>query len=255
MIVRLPYGEGEIAAPLEWADVLGMLDVAEAPALPCPSAALRDALEAPLGLSRPLLAEFRPGDRVGIVVSDSFRNTGFSRYAGELVALLRGRGISSDAIHVFIATGTHRAPTPEEQIAIVTPELSANVHVHDAQDKSGLVYLGITSRGTPVWMNKALHECDRVLVTGSVVLHYFGGFGGGRKSIVPGMAGVETIAHNHALNLDPHSDRLNPDVRIGRLARNPVAEAMLEAARLQPVDVIINTVLNRRGEICGLFAG
>jgi nickel-dependent lactate racemase len=257
VIIRLPYGEGEIAAPLDWAHVLGTLDVADTPALPNLAEALRDALEAPVGLSRPLLADFRPGERVGIIVSDSFRSTGFSRYAGDLLDQLLQRGVSRDAIDIFIATGTHRGPTPEEQAAIVTPLLNANVrvHVHDAHTKSGLVYLGATSRGTPVWINKALHECDRILVSGAVVLHYFGGFGGGRKSVVPGMAGVETIAHNHALNLDPDSDRLNPDVRIGRLAGNPVAEDMLEAARFQRVDGIINTVLNRSGHICGLFVG
>ncbi len=257
MIVRLPYGEGAMEARLEWAEVLGTLDVADVPALPDLARAFRDALDAPIGLPRPLLADFRPGERVGIVVSDSFRSTGFAHYACDLLDALSACGLSPNDLHLFIATGTHRGPTPDEQAAIVHPRLNdtVRVHVHNAHDRDNLVYLGDTSRGTPVWINRALHACDRVLVTGAVVLHYFGGFGGGRKSVVPGMAGVETIAHNHALNLDPLSDRLNPDVRIGRLAGNPVAEDMLEAARMQRVDGIINTVLNRSGQICGLFAG
>ncbi len=85
--------------------------------------------------------------------------------------------------------------------------------------------------------------------------YYFGGYGGGRKALVPGIAGAETIAHNHAMNLHPVEDRLDPAVRIGALAGNPVAEDMLEAARLCPCTGIINTVLNRAGAIAGVFAG
>jgi nickel-dependent lactate racemase len=92
-------------------------------------------------------------------------------------------------------------------------------------------------------------------VTGAIVQHYFGGFGGGRKSIVPGLASATTIAGNHALNLHPTDDRLDPAVRIGTLDGNPVAEDMLEAAQFVPVEFILNTVLNRDARIAAVFCG
>jgi nickel-dependent lactate racemase len=127
--------------------------------------------------------------------------------------------------------------------------------VHDPRDEANLTEVGVTRRGTRVRINRRLCQADRVIVTGAVVLHYFGGFGGGRKSILPGVAAVDTIAHNHAMNLARDADTLDPAVRIGVQDGNPVAEDMLEAARLAPVDCIVNTVLNRHGRIAGIFAG
>ncbi len=126
---------------------------------------------------------------------------------------------------------------------------------HDPDDASQLVFLGHTSRGTRVSVNRRVHESKRIIATGTVVLHYFGGFGGGRKSILPGIASTEAIAHNHSLNLHPSEPRLNSDVAIGRLDGNPVAEDMLEGARLCGADFIVNTVLNRQQKIAGVFAG
>jgi nickel-dependent lactate racemase len=90
---------------------------------------------------------------------------------------------------------------------------------------------------------------------GGVVYHYHAGFGGGRKSLVPGLAGRDTIAFNHSLTLDPDRNRLHPRVGPGRLDGNPVAEEMLEAARLCRPDAIVNTVLDPSGRLVGVFAG
>jgi len=115
--------------------------------------------------------------------------------------------------------------------------------------------VGETSRGTPVQINRRVHEAGRVIVTGRTVFHYFGGYGGGRKGMIPGIASLETIAYNHARNLHPTEDRRDPAVRIGGLEGNPVAEDMLEGARLCNPDLLINTVLNRHGDIARIFAG
>ncbi|NLF58277.1 MAG: DUF2088 domain-containing protein, partial [Candidatus Hydrogenedens sp.] len=104
-------------------------------------------------------------------------------------------------------------------------------------------------------INRHAVETGFLIATGTVVLHYFAGFGGGPKSIVPGLAGVQTIAANHSLNLDPLEDRPDPRVRIGVLGGNPVAEDIADAAGMVRVDLCVNTVLNRQGEICGLHAG
>jgi len=140
-------------------------------------------------------------------------------------------GISEADISFIYATGTHRGPTPEEERKILGDnifELFENqTFAHDPRDEENLVYAGTTSRGTKVHLNKRVHEADRIIATGAVVLHYFGGYGGGRKSIVPGVASINSIASNHSMNLHPTEDEINPAVRIGGLEGNPVAEDML----------------------------
>ncbi len=259
MNVRVPYGSGWATAALEWARCLGTLDIAEAPEIPDPERTIRDAIKHPIGLDRGLDALISPGERVVILVSDSFRQTRADQVLPVLVACLHHAGIPDDAIALLFATGTHRPPTREEQAAIVGSAIydrfKDRLFTHDPHDKRGLVDLGVTSRGTPVAINRMAVEADRVIATGAVVLHYFGGYGGGRKTVVPGIASVETIAHNHAMNLDPVEDRINPAVRIGALDGNPVAEDMLEASRFLKVDFIVNTVLNRDARIAAVFAG
>lgn len=259
MAIELPYGTGRIAAAMDWGRCLGRLDIADTAALADPRDAMRAALDQPIGLDGPALGAFRPGERVAIIVSDSFRKTGIHALLPVLIDGLTEAGIRDNDIQFVYATGTHRGPTPEEEVQILGAEMHARfgsrAYAHDPYDAAQLVTVGETSRGTPVSINRRVYESDRIIATGAVVLHYFGGFGGGRKAVVPGVAGVDTISHNHALNLDPNSDQLDPRVRIGALDGNPVAEDMLEAAQMVPVDCIVNTVLNRHGQIAGVFAG
>lgn len=259
MRTAVPYGADTLTADVDWAEPLGVIEVADAPELEDVEEGVRAALEHPIGLERSVFELVRPGETVAVVVSDAFRQTRADRFLPVLVNGLNDVGIPDDRIRIIFATGTHRAPTPVEQAAILGPEmyrrLGARAVVHNAHDEANLEYVGTTRRGTVVRINRHALACDRLIATGAVVLHYFGGFGGGRKSIVPGIAAAETIARNHANNLDPVSDRLNPDVRIGVLDGNPVAEDMMEAARLVQVDFILNTVLNRDAQIAGIFAG
>lgn len=259
MEITLPYGAGVCTARLENGLCLGVLDVADAPGLARLPEAAAEALEHPIGLSGSVWDALRPGETVAILVSDAFRKTGVEQLLPTLLEGLNRGGIPDEHIRFVFATGTHRAPTPEEQARILGPAVFARFQdrafAHDPDDAENLTPVGITSRGTRVWVNKRARDCDRVIATGSVVLHYFGGFGGGRKSVLPGIAARESIAQNHSLNLHPERDALNPAVRIAALDGNPVAEDMLEGARLCGVDFIVNTVLNRRNEIAGIFAG
>jgi nickel-dependent lactate racemase len=258
MNIALPYGHRLEEAILDWGRCLGTLDVADWPALVDVSDAAAQAFSTPIGTD-PLSSLIQPGERVAIIVSDSFRKTQIHEVLPALLEQLHSAGIAEDDICFIYATGSHRGPVPEEQRAILGPDIfdryQDRAYTHDPYDKQQLVYLGDTSRGTPVWLNRRAIEADRLIVTGTVVLHYFGGFGGGRKAVLPGIAGEETIAANHSLNLHPVEDTLNPAVRIATLEGNPVAEDMLEGTRLCKVDFVINTVLNREGRIAGLFAG
>jgi nickel-dependent lactate racemase len=257
--IVLPYGAGEIAARLPGGVALGALDVADVPELADRDAAIRRALDAPIGLERGLFQTVRPGEKIVIVVSDSFRQTRADQVVPVLLDGLAGAGIDLGDVSILFATGTHRPPTPDEQRALLGEasfaRMQGRLFTHDPRDEANLAEVGTTRRGTRVRLNRRFVETDRRILTGAVVLHYFGGFGGGRKSVLPGLASVDTIAHNHAMNLAPDSDALNPAVRIGGLEGNPVAEDMLEGAKLARVDCIVNTVLNRQSRIAAVFAG
>lgn len=257
--ILLPYGNTQLKADLSRGRCLGTIDIAPAPALANPAEAIRTALDRPIGMDESLFDCVCAGERVAILVSDSFRQTRADQMLPVLLDGLLDRGVREQDLSIVFSTGTHRGPSPEEQAEIlgkgVFKKFRDQLFVHDPWDADALVHIGDTRRGTRVEINKRVHESDRIIVTGSVILHYFGGFGGGRKSVVPGIASARTIAQNHSLNLDPGSDRLDPAVEIGRLDGNPVAEDMLEATRLTHVDGIVNTVLNQHGQIAGIFAG
>ncbi len=257
--IEMPYGGSTARAILPAGRLLGTLDVNEAAALQNRDRAIREAIESPIGLDRNIFQTVKTGETVAIVVPDSFRTTRVEQVLPILVDGLIGAGISEGDITFVYSTGTHRGPTPDEERRIlgdgVFERFKGQAFTHDPRDEDNLVYVGTTSRGTRVHINRRVHEANRIIATGAVVLHYFGGYGGGRKSIVPGVASVTTIASNHSMNLHPTRDEIDPAVRIGGLDGNPVAEDMLEATRLTHVDYIVNTVLNRDSEIAAVYAG
>ncbi|HOC72927.1 MAG TPA: nickel-dependent lactate racemase [Candidatus Hydrogenedentes bacterium] len=257
--LSLPWGADTVTASHECLDLLDTLTVREAAPLPDPANDMLRQLENSAESTSSALAGLFPGARVCIIVSDATRRTGVHLLLPALLDALAQRGVCREDVRFLVATGVHRAPTTAELERILGPPLyrdfADRIVAHDADDTDGLRFLGNTRRGTPVWINREALDADFLVVTGTVVLHYFAGYGGGRKAVVPGVAGRETIAANHALNLDPVSDRLNPAVRTGVTAGNPVAEDMAEAAAMVPVHLCVNTVLNRRGDICGVHTG
>jgi nickel-dependent lactate racemase len=125
---------------------------------------------------------------------------------------------------------------------------------HDALDP-GLVFLGSTSRGTPVWVSRLAVQADHVILTGSVVHHYFAGFGGGRKCLIPGIAGLETALANHKLALGSSTRGLHPACTPGNLSANPVHEDLMEACEMLPPSFLLNVVLNPAHQILYATAG
>lgn len=259
MNIELPYGDSIARAELPNARLLGTLDIRPVAPVASPKKAIEAALGDPIGMGGPALGQFRPGESVLIIVSDSFRQTRADQVLPVLLEGLTEAGIADESVSILFSTGTHRGPSKNEQREILGEEtfarLQGRIFSHDAWNEDELVPVGTTRRGTPVEINRRLVGADRVIATGAVVFHYFGGFGGGRKSIVPGVASGRTIAANHAMNLHPANDTLDPNVKIGALQGNPVAEDMLEATLFTPVDFIVNTVLNRDGQIARVFAG
>ena len=201
----------------------------------------------------------QPGESVCLVVSDQTRKTAVHRILPVLLHRLTGRGCKLRDFFILVATGIHRPPTPEELGKIIGAEMGAafagRIFMHNSDDEAGLVSIGRTHSGHAVRLNRRAVEASRLVLLGAATYHYHAGFGGGRKSLIPGLAGRATIAYNHSLTLDPEQDRIRPGVEIGRLDDNPVSAEMLEGARLHPPDFIVNTVLAPDGQLAGVFAG
>jgi nickel-dependent lactate racemase len=243
--VEVPFGDGTLSATIpESADVT-VLEPKEIPQKDEVSL-LNQAVMGPIS-SQPL-NEFLSGrDEFLIVVNDATRQTPTAKVMKALEKMF-----SRFKPEFLIATGSHRAPTEDEIMSIlgdVKQDFGTQIGYHDSRN-SPMVDLGVTSRGTPVRINRRLFEFDRVLLINSVEPHYFAGFTGGRKSILPGVSSYETIEANHMLALEPSA-------RTMTLAGNPVHEDMVEAVDLLDIDKLfsINLVLDGQKRMCFVGAG
>lgn len=208
--------------------------------------------------SKPLQELVAAGDRVAVVVSDITRMVGTAEFLPVIINELNAAGIKDEDITIVIATGTHRGHTPEEDIIVCGKEIAGRIkiHQHDCKDKENLVDLGVTSRGTPILIDRYVAEADKVIITGSVSLHPMAGFGGGRKAVMPGVSGYETIMHNHAMALaDNVGEGCNPACETSLLKNNPLHEDMVEVcAKLAPA-FLLNTVFTPDGKLHEVVAG
>ncbi|HOV33059.1 MAG TPA: nickel-dependent lactate racemase [Candidatus Hydrogenedens sp.] len=218
------------------------------------------AIQKPIGVSKNLLSKNLRDKNISIVISDSFRYTGLEQFISPLLKLLFSSGCKPESIKILVACGSHRPPTETELQSILTPQVFNNfkeqIFIPDPNDLSQYNYLGNTKRGTPVYVYKELMASNFLILTGTILFHYFAGFGGGRKLIVPGLSALPTIQHNHALSIHPTRCEISPDVKIGKLDGNPVAEDLLEATLMTKKDIfIINTVLSPAKKILNMFCG
>jgi nickel-dependent lactate racemase len=230
------------------------------PILPRPAPAARDgpdglgeALDRPLG--SPALGEiFRDARKVLVVVSDATRSTGAREFLPELLARI-GTACRAE-VDFIVASGIHRRPTAAEVETILGAELAGRHRtiLHDPDDESRLNEVGRTRSGTRVRVNAALGEHDRVVLTGAAGFHYYAGFTGGRKALVPGLAARETVSRNHLRALRRDGSR-HPAADAGRLHGNPVHRDMAEGASLVEPDLLVNSVIDDAGRIQRLFVG
>ncbi|SHI07782.1 nickel-dependent lactate racemase [Desulfosporosinus lacus] len=219
--------------------------------------AILQAVGHPLGTA-PLIEVVKPGDKVVIVVSDHTRLwVRTDVLLPVLLDVLNMAGIPDKDISLVTATGDHRLLTLEEHTAICGAKVLERVPVFDHECQSqDLVDLGLSTQGTPIKINRRVWEADKVILTGGIAYHLLAGFGGGRKSIAPGVCGYEMIQKNHALALkEAGPSGLNPNIQTGKMEGNPVAEDMLEIARLVGVDFILNVVVNEKKEFVYIAAG
>lgn len=247
--VWLPYGKTEICARIPTRNFLGTIKPKEEPGVADPRDEVERALNEPIGTKR-LNEIAQVGNKAAVVVDDATRATRSHLMVPPILDELNKAGMKDEDVTVIFGCGTHRPVTPQEMKTLVGAETLERVKTisHDCRAKD-VVYLGKTETlGTRVYVNKVFAEADVKILTGDVGLHFFAGYGGGRKSVLPAISGVETIQHNHAAIL-------HAQARTGILDDNPVHKDMVEAARLAKPDFILNIVTNSKGELVRAFAG
>ena len=247
--VELAYGRNglNLAVP----DHAAVLRVRDVPGLPDEPEAIRAALRHPIG-SAPLAERVRPGQTVAIAHSDITRATPNDRLLPVLLAELEAAGVRSEDITLINALGTHRPQTETELRAMLGDGVVDHYRClqHNAFDEANLVPLGTTARGHPVRLNRRFWEADLKISTGFIEPHFFAGFSGGPKGVLPALAGAESVLTNHGYAMIGH-----PNATWGVTEGNPIWEEMREVAqRVEPL-FLLNVTLNQRREITGVFAG
>lgn len=250
---ELKYGKGAVAfeAPSSWATTI--LEPRHPSPLPFEETLL-SSLDRPNG-SLPLDQWLQGKRNVLVIVSDVTRYTGAER----ILPLLRARFLDrSDGVRVLFALGNHRKHTEAERRALVSDSVyeAWPCQDHDCFDEAVLTTVGTTASGMEVKVNSLLMEADGIIITGAINFHYLAGFGGGRKCIIPGVAGYETILDAHRRVFRKDGPGKHERAQSGVLEGNPMHEAIMEGIGLLKKPLfLINTVLDDKKNALAMFSG
>ena len=247
--MKVDFLYGDRVFPLEISDHQ-VKQILKAKPLPVPAAEealVKEALAHPID-ALPLGNLVRQGEKVCVIIGDMTRLwVRHHLLVSPILDELNRGGIPDRDIFVVSATGDHREQTPEEHRQLMGEEAYRRVRIfdHRAKNKDEAVYLGTTTHGTPVHVNKRVVEADRVIMTGGIVYHFLAGWGGGKKAIMPGLSSYETIMKNHSLAFNAEEGSgLNTAVCAGRSAGNPCSDDMLQGAGMVAPDFLVNTIIN-----------
>jgi nickel-dependent lactate racemase len=246
--VRLDYGSDGLEVDLP-DDRVTVIEPHFKPAVPDARATLLAAIRSPLA-GPPLSGIVRPGQRVAISVCDITRA---QPRREQLQALFEEMPeIPGRDVTILIATGTHRANTEAELERMLGREILDRCRVinHDSRDASALEYVGRTSTGVAVYLNREWLAADIRITTGFVEPHFFAGFSGGPKMVAPGLAGLQTVMTLHDAARIGH-----PNATWGVIDGNPIHEDVREIARMSPAHFSVDVTLNRDQQITAAFAG
>jgi len=248
--MKLKYGKKDIQLPIHDKNIIKILNSNKQKTLLHPENRLKELLKNPINCSslKDLVTK-KEADKVLVIVNDITRPTPYDVILSPLLEELHYIGIKKENIIFIIATGSHRGNSKEEIIEIFGEDIAGCYKFinHDDQ-KSQMKDFGQLKSGNRLLVNSIVSEMDFVITTGVIVPHYFAGFSGGRKSILPGICGRKTIEANHA-------NMVYPDARAGNLKGNPVHEEMQEAAEKVGVDFNINVVTDEDHQIIEIVAG
>ncbi|HEX9191098.1 MAG TPA: nickel-dependent lactate racemase [Candidatus Deferrimicrobiaceae bacterium] len=205
--------------------------------------------------SLPLSRLVGSGDRVAVAISDVTRYSATELFLPLLLRETDAAGVQRERVTLFVARGTHRAMTEGELREAIGPEIGSGIRVAQTDPEGDLADLGTTSRGTRVLVSRPLMEHDRIVLTGTISFHYFAGFGGGRKALVPGCAGRETAHQTHFRIFRTDGPGKHPMARPGILAGNPVHEDIVEAVTMASPTFLVNTLLTPSKKLFDMVAG
>ncbi len=248
MNIDLAYGQCSLSIDLP-SDRTTVIEPSFASGLPEEKDTLLAALDQPIGLPA-LRTMIHPDDRICILFTDITRATPNDRIIPWLLEYLSDH--PKDQITLLNQLGTHRPNTREELEAMLTPEVVRNYRVlnHDAEDPDQLVSVGQTASGAPALLNRQALDADLRIVTGFIEPHFFAGFSGGPKGIMPGVAGLETVMSNHGF--DHIADERST---FGVTQGNPLWEELRDIALRAGPSFLLNVTLNHQRAITGVFAG
>ena len=245
---RIPYAKTQIEFTIS--DSFPVQVIKPAPILPAsdPIQAVNDALDQTLGNVR--LPDFKNAKSVAIAINDKTRPVPLKILLPSLLQRLTANGIADQAITLIVAVGTH-APMVHKEFADLLPaDILSRYHVvsHDCDDSASLVYLGETSRGTPVWCNRIFARADLRISIGNLEPHQFMGFSGGVKMAAVGLGGRETVTRNHSMMLDSRAN-------IARYDDNPARQDVEEIGKMIGVHFALNSIINENKQIVAVLAG
>jgi lactate racemase len=246
---HLKYGNGSISVDIPDQNLMQILqagfsenqidETAE-------TTAIMEALQNPVGTAR--LSEIvQKGQRIAVMVSDITRPVPSNKLLPALLHELSLGGVQDGDIRIIFGMGIHRRHSEQEKRKLVGDDIFERIRCVDSNEESYLS-LGRTKRGTPVNLCRSVVEADVRICTGNIEYHYFAGYSGGAKAIMPGAADYECIRHNHQLQLDEKAAS-------GVLDGNPVREDIDEINELLNITFILNVVLNDKKQVLQAFAG
>ena len=252
MQYSLAYGREQLPVELPEKNVVKVLKIQPTAALEDPLDAVFDVLEEPIE-TEPLAAIAEGKKSACVVICDSTRPVPNSVILPPILQTLEDSGIDLPKITILIATGLRRNSTQEERHEIIGEDIMLRkfkVSDHSSRKLHQHEYLGVTKSGTLIWIDRRYLEAEVKVLTGVIEPHSIAGFSGGRKSICPGIAAVETVASCYA----PHLLE-NENVRPGNLDGNPIHAEQMEIARKAGCDFVVNVLLNQDRKISKVIGG
>jgi nickel-dependent lactate racemase len=251
MNIRLAYGKRGLDIDIPGAASVAVLEPAYVAAVPDETAAIADALASPVG-SLPLGRRVSPTDTVAVVFSDITRPAPNALIVPAVLEELAAAGVPRERITLFNATGTHRRNTREELAGMLGEDVVSRYRIvqNDARASGEHVPVGTTRSGNEIRIQRDLAACSFKILTGFIEPHFFAGFSGGGKAIMPGMAHLDTVMRNHnAANID------DPRATWAVLDGNPVRAEVEETVSFVRPDFLVNVALNRDKRITRVFSG
>lgn len=245
-VIWLPYGKGKNRLEIPRQNLMRIYYPRKIVDVVDEARTLRQAMENPI--RSPRLREIvQRGQKIAIVTSDLTRPTPSDKMLPFVLSELEAAGIPDKDIFIVFALGIHRPMSAAEMQKAISPGIFQRIRTmnHDPND---VVTLGVTRRGTPVEIFRPLVEADVRICLGNIEFHYFAGFSGGAKAILPGCASRATIYANHRWLVSPEASAM-------KIEGNPVREDLEEGAAMLGVDFILNVIVDHQHRVIAAFAG